>query len=90
MYILGQTLTPDTQSRALGKVVPNGDECLGSESVGKGEDKITSLPTGNQVLPTTETDWEYNTAKGRHNQNNFVTCILFFSFIFISWRIITL
>ena len=83
MYILGQTLTPDTKSRALGKVVPNGDECLCNESVGKGEDEITSLPTGNQVLPTTETDWEYNTAKGRCNQNNFVTCILFFFPLFL-------
>ena len=78
MYILGQTLTPDTKSRALGKVVPNGDECFGNESVGKVENKIAALPTGNQVLPTTETDWEYNTAKGRRNQNNYVTCILLF------------
>ena len=82
MYILGQKQTPDTKSRALGKVVPNGDECLGNESVGKVENKIAALPTANQVIPTTETDWEYNIAKGRRNQNNFVTCILFFLYFY--------
>ena len=65
MYILGQTLTPDSKSRVLGKAVPYGDEWLGNESVGKREGEIAALPTGNQVVLTIEPDWDYNTAKGR-------------------------
>ena len=76
MYILGQTLTPDSKSRVLGKAVAYGDEWLGNESVGKREDEITALPTGNQVVPTTELGWDYNTAKGRWDQSHFVRCIL--------------
>ena len=65
MYILGQTLTPDSKSRVLGKAVAYGDEWLGNESVGKREGEIAALPTGNQVVLTIEPDWDYNTAKGR-------------------------
>ena len=63
MYILGQTLTPDSKARVLGKAVAYGDEWLCNESVGKREDEIAALPTGNQAVPTTEPDWDYNTAK---------------------------
>ena len=54
MYILGQTLTPDSKTRVLGKAVAYGDEWLGNESVGKKEDEITALPAGNQAGPITE------------------------------------
>ena len=49
----------------MGKAVAYGDEWLGNESVGKREDEIAALPTGNQAVPITEPDWDYNTAKGR-------------------------
>ena len=55
MYILRQMLTPNSKTRVWGKAVAYGDEWLGNESVGKREDKITALPTGNQVVPTIET-----------------------------------
>ena len=42
---------------------------------GKREDEIITLPTGNQVVPITEPDWDYNTAKGRWDQSHFVRCI---------------
>ena len=76
MYSLGQTLTPDSKSRVLGKAVAYGDECLGNESAGKRKDEIITLPTGNQAVPTTELDWGYNTVKGRWDQGHFVRCIL--------------
>ena len=76
MYILGQTLTPDSKTRVLGKAVAYGDEWFGNESLEKREDKITDLPTGNQVVPTTEPNWDYNTDKGRWDQSHFVRCIL--------------
>ena len=75
-YILGQTLIPDSKTRVLGKVVAYGDKWLGNESVGKREDEIAALPTEDQAGPTTEPDWDYNTAKGRWNQSHFVRCIL--------------
>ena len=56
MYILGQTLTPDSKTQVLGKAVAYGDEWLGSESVGKRENEIAALPTGkllNQTGTTT-------------------------------------
>ena len=56
MYILGQTLTPDSKSRVWGKAVAYGDEWLSNESVGKREDEIAALSTGIQVVPTIETD----------------------------------
>ena len=76
MYILGQTLTPDSKTRVLGKAVAYGDEWLGNESVGKRETKIAAFPTGNQVVPTTEPDWDYSTVKRRWDQSYFVRCIL--------------
>ena len=76
MYILGQTLTPDSKTRVLEKAVAYGDEWLGDESAGKIEDKIATLPTGNQAVPTTEPDWDYYTAKERWDQSHFVRCVL--------------
>ena len=76
MYILGQNLTLDSKTRVLGKAVPYGDEWFGNEPAGKREDEVTALPTGNQAVPTTEPDWDYNTAKGRWDQSHFVRCIL--------------
>ena len=76
MCILGQTLTPDSKSRVLGKAVAYGDEWLGDESVGKREDEIIALPTGNQAVPTTEPDGDYNIAKGMWHQSHFVRCVL--------------
>ena len=60
----------------MGKAVANGDEWLGNESVGKRENEIAALPTENQAVPITESDWDYNTAKGRWDQSHFVRCIL--------------
>ena len=60
----------------MGKAVAYGDEWLGNESVGKREDEIAALPTGNQAVPTIEPDWGYNSAKGRWDQSHFVRCIL--------------
>ena len=50
MYILGQTLTPDSKAQVLGKAVAHRDEWLSNESAGKREDKIATLPTGNLVF----------------------------------------
>ena len=63
MHILGQTLTPHSKCQVFGKAVAYADEWLGNESVGKREDEIAALPTGNQAVPTTEPDWDYNTAR---------------------------
>ena len=60
----------------MGKAVAYGDEWLGNELVGKREDEIAALPTGNQAFPTVEPDWDYNTAKGRWDQSHFIRCIL--------------
>jgi len=76
MYILGQTLTPDSKTRVLEKAVAYGDEWLGDETAGKIEDKIATLPTGNQAVPTTEPDWDYYMAKERWDQSHFVRCVL--------------
>ena len=76
MYMLGRMLTPDSKTRILGKGVAYGDEWFGNESVGKREDETTAHPAGNQAVPTTEPDWDYNTAKGRWDQSCFVRCIL--------------
>ena len=54
----------------------HGDEWFGNKSVGKREDEISALPTGNQSVPTTEPDWDYNTVKERCDQSHFVRCIL--------------
>ena len=63
MYIMGQLLTPGSKSRVLGKAVAYGDEWLGNKSIEKREDEITTIPTENQMVPITEPDWDYNTAK---------------------------
>ena len=77
MCILGHTLTPKlSKSWVLGKAVAYGDEWLSNESVGKKEDEIATLPTGNQVVSTIEPDWDYNTAKGRWDQSYFVDVFL--------------
>ena len=76
MYILGQTLTPESKIRVLGKVVAYGDEWLGNESVGKREKEIAALPTENQAVPTIGPEWDYNTAKGRWDQSHFVRYIV--------------
>ena len=76
MYILGQTLTPESKTRVLGKAVAYGDEWLGNKSVSKREDEIAALPTGNEAVPTIEPDWEYNTAEEKWDQSHFVRCIL--------------
>ena len=60
----------------MGKAVAFGDEWLSNKSVRKREDEIAALPTGIQVVPTIESDWDYNTAKGRWDQSHFVRCIL--------------
>ena len=39
MYVLGQTLTPNSKTRVLGKVIACGDEWFGNESVGKRADR---------------------------------------------------
>ena len=65
-----------SKTRVLGKVVAYGDEWLGNESVGKRENEIAALPTGNQAVPAIEPDWDYNTAKGRWDQSHFIRCIL--------------
>ena len=44
--------------------------------MGKRENEIAALPTENQAVPITESDWDYNTAKGRWDQSHFVRCIL--------------
>ena len=69
-------LSPNTKTRVLGKAVVYGDEWFGNESEGKREDEITALPTENQAAPTTEPDWDYNTAKGRWDHSHFVRRIL--------------
>ena len=74
--ILGQTLTPNSKTRVLGKPVAYGDEWLGNGPVGKREGEIATLPTGNQLVPTRKPDWYYNMAKGRWDQSHFVRCIL--------------
>ena len=71
MYVLGQTLTPDSKTRVLGKTLAYGDEWFGNESVGKREEEITTLPTGNQAVPTTEPDWGYNTTKRKMGSESF-------------------
>jgi len=66
MYILGQMLTPHSKTRVFGKAVALEMNGL----------VIAALPTGSQVVPTTELDWDYNMAKGRWDQSHFVRCAL--------------
>ena len=76
MYILGQTLTSDSKTRVWGKPVTYGDEWLGNGPEGKREDEIAALPTGSQLVPITEPDWDYNTVKRSWDPSHFVRCIL--------------
>ena len=64
-------LTPDSKTRVLGKVVVFGDEWFGYESVGKREDDIATLPTGNQMVPIIEPGWNYNMAKGKNKKKEY-------------------
>ena len=75
MCILGQTLTPNSKSRVLGKAIAYGDEQIGNKSVGERENEIAALPTGIQAVLTIEPDWDYDKAKGRWNQSRFVRCV---------------
>ena len=59
-------LTPHSKTQVLGKAVALEMNGL----------VIAALPTGNQVVPTTELDWDYNMAKGRWDQSHFVRCVL--------------
>ena len=52
-------LTPNSKTRVLRKAVSYGDKWLGNKSGRKREDEIVALPTGNQVVPTIEPDWDY-------------------------------
>ena len=54
MYVLGQTLTPDSKTRVLGDSNTFGDEWLEHETRGKREHKIALLPMGNQAVSITE------------------------------------
>ena len=55
MYVLGQTLTPDSGAWILGKTTAFGDEWLECETRGKSEHEVAPLPTGSQSVPITET-----------------------------------
>ena len=76
MYILGQMLTPDSKTWVLEKVVAYGDEWLGYESIGKREEEVVALLTGNQEGSTIESDFHYNMGKEKWDQSHFVSCIL--------------
>ena len=76
MYILGQMLTPDSKNSSFGEAIAYEDEWLEHESIGKREQEIATLPTGNQSVPTTKPDWDYNMAKVRWDQSHLVRCIL--------------
>ena len=54
IYVLGQTLPPDTRALALGEATTFGDDWLQRETRGKREYEIALLPTGSQVVPITE------------------------------------
>ena len=53
-----QALTPKSTTWVLWKAVACGDEWLGKESLGKREDEIAALPTGDQAVPTIVLDWD--------------------------------
>ena len=56
MYVLGQTLTPDSRALVLREAATFGDEWVEHETRGKREQEIALLPTGSQVVPITEPD----------------------------------
>ena len=57
--ILGQTLTPNSKTRVLGKALAYGDGWLGNKSVGRREDEIVNFPSENEAVPTIEPDGNY-------------------------------
>ena len=60
MYVLGQTLTPDSKTRVLGDSNTFGDEWLECEAREKREHELALLPTGSQAVPITESlCWMY-------------------------------
>ena len=54
MYVLGQTLTPDSRTQVLGEATTFGDKWLEHERRVKREHEIVLLPTGSQAVPITE------------------------------------
>ena len=56
MYVLWQTLIPDSRTQVLGEATTFGDEWLEHETGGKREHEIALLPTGSQAVPITEPD----------------------------------
>ena len=54
VYVLGQTLTPDSRTRVLGEATTFGEKWLERETRGKREHEIALLPTGSQAVSITE------------------------------------
>ena len=54
MYVLGQTLTPDSRTQVLGEATTFGDKWLERERRVKREHEIVLLPTGSPAVPITE------------------------------------
>ena len=54
MYVLRQTLTPDSGAWILGETTALGDEWLERETRGKSEHEVAPLPTGSRPFPITE------------------------------------
>ena len=54
MYVLGQTLTPDSRTQVLGEATTFGDKWLECERRVKREHEIVLLPTGSPAVPITE------------------------------------
>ena len=48
MYVLGQTLTPDSRTQVLVEATTFGEKWLERERSGKREHEIVLLPTGSQ------------------------------------------
>ena len=61
IYVLGQTLTPDSRTRVWGDTTTFGEKRLKRETRGRREHEIALLPTRNQVVPI---------------KSHFVRCIL--------------
>ena len=54
MYVLGQTLTPDSRARVLVEATTFGDEWFECKTREKMEHEIALLSTGSQAVPITE------------------------------------
>ena len=54
MYVLGQTLTPDSRTRVLGEDTTFREKWLERETRGKREHEIALLPIRSQAVPITE------------------------------------